>query len=104
MEKINNYYYFEDRYCYYGYLSAKEIEREKINHGKLLAISNYSLPKNSIIWLGLSTRAVNSLWRNGFTTIEDAIERKDDIARIRNVGKKTEKEIIEKLAIYQKGE
>ena len=49
--------------------------------------------------LDLSVRPLNCLKRAGITTVEDLIKRsEDDMLKVRNLGRKSLDEVIEKLA------
>ena len=74
-------------------LTAKEKEREKIEIP--------SVPKGRpcpISEIGLTVRAANCLLRGGIATLQDLLDRShEDLLKLRNLGKKSLKEIEEKV-------
>lgn len=59
-----------------------------------------SIYKQDLSVLGLSTRAENCLYRNGFSTIEDVIDRQEKLYSMRGAGKKVVSEIKRKIIAY----
>lgn len=51
--------------------------------------------------LGLSERAMNALKRNKIKTIEDILDRQEELPKFKSVGKKTATEIKNKIWHYQ---
>lgn len=60
-----------------------------------------SVYKNEIEVLDLSERAKNVLKRNKFVTIEDVLDRQEELPKLKNLGVKTLTEIKNKIWHYQ---
>ena len=80
---------------------TKKLESRK--HEVTVHMGN-SLLEESIEVLGLSVRSFNCLRRCGLMTIGDVvgkIEGEEDLLKIRNLGRKSAQEIMEKVERYQ---
>ena len=78
----------------------KSMVEEKKEEERKTEVKENPVDEIRIIDIGLSTRGTNCLIRNGITSIEkllDKIEREDELSGIQSMGKKTEKEIIDKV-------
>lgn len=106
-EKINNYYKeIEDlerdlqRKVYSIKINIEKLQKQELTEEEVKEIvkKDFNMP---IEELDLSVRSYNCLKRSGMQTIRDLIETSDEqLIRIRNMGRKSFKEIKEKLEKY----
>ena len=63
--------------------------------------TEYKYSARTLEDLDLSVRSYNCLKRNGLKTVQDLCNRKEsELRTVRNLGKKSYKEILDKLAVY----
>lgn len=83
---------------------SKENIRMHISRAYREMRSLYYASNDSLNKLELSTRAYNALWRSGIHTITEAVDymkkNNGSLEGVRNAGKHTEKEIMDKLRSY----
>lgn len=88
----------------YSEISIKELMIERGENFRFPVYMNDGFMSTDIDVLDLSVRASNGLKKAGFFTVGAMVEKisgRDDLLKLRNMGKKSVSEVMEKLFCYQ---
>lgn len=88
----------------FGFITLEDIKSFGKGHIKYIVYPNAEYMKEDISALELSVRATNGLRRAGYHSVSDvanAVSCNDDLARIRQLGKKSVEEIMLGIYLFQ---